>query len=93
MHINTCAFIDPAKAEKYLNSNTGNRTMRPGLAEKYAADAKELYEKLIATHIGLNPEAQRQMIAGEMEVDSGQISNTIAGLGPPAHWIPTSADR
>lgn len=31
--------------------------------------AAKLVKKLIATHIGLNPEAQRQMIAGEMEVE------------------------
>ncbi len=32
--------ITPAKAEKYLNSNKSNRTMRAGVAEKYAADMR-----------------------------------------------------
>jgi hypothetical protein len=32
--------VTPAKAEKWLNQNTGNRKMRPGVAEKYAADMK-----------------------------------------------------
>ncbi len=31
--------------------------------------AAKMVKKLIATHIGLNPEAGRQMIAGEMEVE------------------------
>ncbi len=32
--------ITPAKAEKYLNLNKGNRSMREGVAEKYAADMR-----------------------------------------------------
>lgn len=30
--------VTPTKAEKWLNLNNGNRKMRPGVAEKYAAD-------------------------------------------------------
>jgi acetate CoA/acetoacetate CoA-transferase alpha subunit len=45
-----------------------NDAGRPGLGVAKLVDAK-LVKKLIATHIGLNPEAQRQMVAGEMEVE------------------------
>lgn len=31
-------IVTPAKAEKWLNSNTNNRKLRPGVAERYAAD-------------------------------------------------------
>lgn len=36
--ITTTERITPAKAEKYLNENKGNRSLREGVAEKYAAD-------------------------------------------------------
>lgn len=36
----TTETITPALAEKWLNSNTGNRTMRPGVAERYAKDMR-----------------------------------------------------
>lgn len=36
----TIENITPAKAETWLNKNCGNRAMRPGIAEKYAADMK-----------------------------------------------------
>ena len=45
-----------------------NDAGRPGYGIAHLVAAK-LVKKLIATHIGLNPEAQRQMIAGEMEVE------------------------
>ena len=46
--------------------------------------AAKLVRKLIATHIGLNPEAQRQMIAGEMEVElcpQGTLAERIRAGG------------
>jgi acetate CoA/acetoacetate CoA-transferase alpha subunit len=45
-----------------------NDAGRPGYGVAHLVTAK-LVKKLIATHIGLNPEAQKQMIAGEMEVE------------------------
>ncbi len=45
-----------------------NDAGRPGIGTAKLVDAK-LVKKLVATHIGLNPEAQRQMVAGEMEVE------------------------
>lgn len=45
-----------------------NDAGRPGYGIAHLVAAK-LVKKLIATHIGLNPEAQRQMIAGEMEIE------------------------
>ena len=45
-----------------------NDAGRPGFGIAKLVSAK-LIKKLIATHIGLNPEAQKQMIAGEMEVE------------------------
>jgi len=45
-----------------------NDTARPGFGIGKLIDAK-LVRKLVATHIGLNPETQRQMMAGEMTVE------------------------
>jgi acetate CoA/acetoacetate CoA-transferase alpha subunit len=45
-----------------------NDTATPGLGIGKLIAAK-LVKKLIASHIGLNPETQRQMIAGELEVE------------------------
>jgi acetate CoA/acetoacetate CoA-transferase alpha subunit len=46
--------------------------------------AAKLIKKLIATHIGLNPETQRQMIAGEIEVElcpQGTLAERIRSGG------------
>src|SRR6476660_5773954 len=45
-----------------------NDTARPGFGIGELIDAR-LVRKLVATHIGLNPETQRQMMAGEMTVE------------------------
>jgi acetate CoA/acetoacetate CoA-transferase alpha subunit len=45
-----------------------NDTAAPGKGIGKLVDAK-LVRKAIVSHIGLNPETQRQMMAGEMEVD------------------------
>ena len=45
-----------------------NDTAMPGVGIGKLIDAK-LVRKMIASHIGLNPETQRQMIAGDLEVD------------------------
>lgn len=44
-----------------------NDTARPGIGVGRLIDAK-LVRRLIASHIGTNPETQRQMIAGELDV-------------------------
>jgi acetate CoA/acetoacetate CoA-transferase alpha subunit len=45
-----------------------NDTASPGIGIGKLVDAKAL-RKVIASHIGLNPETQKQMIAGGLEVD------------------------
>ena len=45
-----------------------NDTARPGLGIGKLVDAG-LVSRMIASHIGLNPETQQQMIAGKMAVD------------------------
>jgi len=45
-----------------------NDTAAPGRGIGKLVDAK-LLRKLIVSHIGLNPETQRQMMAGELEVE------------------------
>lgn len=45
-----------------------NDTAMPGKGVGKLVSAK-LLRKVIASHIGLNPEAQRQMMAGELEVE------------------------
>ncbi|TCO74161.1 3-oxoacid CoA-transferase subunit A [Rhodovulum euryhalinum] len=46
----------------------GNDTCRPGQGVGKLIDAG-LVTRAIVSHIGLNPEAQRRMIAGEMEIE------------------------
>ncbi len=64
-----------------------NDSARPGVAIGQLIDAKAV-DRLIASHIGTNPETQRQMIAGELKVDlcpQGSLAERIrsggAGLG------------
>ena len=45
-----------------------NDTARPGVGVGKLIDARAV-TRLIASHIGTNPETQRQMLAGEVEVD------------------------
>ena len=45
-----------------------NDTASPGIGIGKLVDAKAL-RKVIASHIGLNPETQKQMIAGELQVE------------------------
>ena len=45
-----------------------NDTAAPGSGIGKLVDAK-LLRKAIVSHIGLNPETQRQMMAGELEVE------------------------
>jgi acetate CoA/acetoacetate CoA-transferase alpha subunit len=60
-----------------------NDTARPGVGIGQLIDAK-LIKKLIVTHIGTNPETQRQMIAGEIEVElvpQGTLAERIRAGG------------
>ena len=75
-----------------------NDTAAPGKGIGKLVQAK-LVRKVIASHIGLNPETQRQMMAGEMEVElvpQGTLSNASApgGMGSAAFSRkPVSARR
>lgn len=60
-----------------------NDTARPGFGIGRLIDAK-LVKRLVATHIGTNPETQRQLIAGEMIVDlcpQGSLIERIRAAG------------
>ncbi len=62
-----------------------NDTARPGVGIGKLVDHKAV-AKLIVSHIGTNPETQRQMIAGEVEVDlvpQGTLAERVrcAGYG------------
>jgi acetate CoA/acetoacetate CoA-transferase alpha subunit len=60
-----------------------NDTGMPGLGTGKLIGAK-LVSRLIASHIGLNPETQRQMMAGELEVElvpQGTLAERIRAGG------------
>ena len=60
-----------------------NDTARPGVGIGRLIDAK-LVKHLVATHIGTNPETQRQLIAGEMIVElcpQGSLIERIRAAG------------
>ncbi|MDR3438393.1 3-oxoacid CoA-transferase subunit A [Telmatospirillum sp.] len=60
-----------------------NDTARPGLGIGQLIDAK-LVKRLIVTHIGTNPETQRQMIAREIDVElvpQGTLAERIRAGG------------
>ena len=62
-------IIDEIVRQKKRNLTViANDTAQPGRGIGKLIDAK-LLRKTVASHIGLNPETQRQMIVGEMEVE------------------------
>lgn len=70
-----------------------NDTARPNIGIGKLIDAKAV-SRLIATHIGTNPETQRQMIAGEIQVElvpQGTLAERIraAGFGLGGVLTPT----
>lgn len=70
-----------------------NDTARPQLGIGRLIDAK-LVKKVIVSHIGTNPETQRQMMAGELEVElcpQGTLAERIraAGYGLGGALTPT----
>jgi len=71
-----------------------NDTARPGFGIGRLIDAK-LVRRLVVSHIGTNPETQRQMIAGEITVDlvpQGTLAERIraAGFGLGGVLTPTA---
>ncbi|HYG86810.1 MAG TPA: 3-oxoacid CoA-transferase subunit A [Azospirillum sp.] len=71
----------------------GNDTARPGVGIGKLIAAK-LVRRVITSHIGTNPETQRQMIAGETEVElvpQGTLAERIraAGFGLGGVLTPT----
>src|SRR4051812_40831779 len=72
-----------------------NDTARPGVGIGKLIDAK-LVRKVITSHIGTNPETQRQMLAGEIEVElvpQGTLAERIraGGYGLGGVLTPTGA--
>jgi len=60
-----------------------NDTGRPGFGIGCLIDARAV-KRLVASHIGTNPETQRQMIAGEIEVElcpQGTLAERIRAAG------------
>src|SRR5262245_37765105 len=64
----------------------GNDTATPerGVGRLIAAKA---VRKLIATHIGTNPETQRQMLAGELEVELAPQGTLIERIRAGGHGL------
>ena len=60
-----------------------NDTARPGIGIGQLIDARAV-RRLIVTHIGTNPETQRQMIAGELDVElvpQGTLAERVRARG------------
>lgn len=60
-----------------------NDTARPGVGIGKLIEAK-LVRKVVVTHIGTNPETQRQMLAGDLEVElvpQGTLAECIRAAG------------
>lgn len=93
------AGTPPGLIEELLRQNKrdltviANDTARPGVGIGKLIDAKRV-RKVIVSHIGTNPETQRQMIAGEIEVDlvpQGTLAERVraGGFGLGAVVTPT----
>ena len=63
-----------------------NDTALPGVGIGKLVDAKAL-RKVVASHIGLNPETQRQMLAGEMEVELVPQGTLIERIRSAGHGL------
>lgn len=63
-----------------------NDTALPGVGIGKLVDAKVL-RKVVASHIGLNPETQRQMIAGELEVELVPQGTLIERIRAAGHGL------
>ena len=62
----------------------GNDTAAPGKGIGKLVDAK-LVRKTIVSHIGLNPETQRQMMSGELEVELVPQGTLVERIGAAGH--------
>ena len=63
-----------------------NDTALPGVGIGKLVDAKAL-RKVVVSHIGLNPETQRQMLAGEMEVELVPQGTLIERIRSAGHGL------
>jgi acetate CoA/acetoacetate CoA-transferase alpha subunit len=68
-----------------------NDTASPGRGIGKMIAAKSV-QKVIVSHISLNPETQRQMTAGELEVELVPQGTLIAHLSP-ARYLRPSTER
>ena len=73
-----------------------NDTARPGVGIGKLIDAQAASPMSIASHIGTNPETQKQMLAGELEVElvpQGTLAERIraGGVGPRRRPHPDGA--
>ena len=64
----------------------GNDTAAPGRGIGKLVDAK-LLRKVVVSHIGLNPETQRQMMAGELEVELVPQGTLIERIRAGGHGL------
>jgi acetate CoA/acetoacetate CoA-transferase alpha subunit len=67
----------------------GNDTAMPGKGIGKLVDAK-LLRKVVASHIGLNPETQRQMMAGGLEVELVPQGTLIERIRAAGHGLGVS---
>ena len=63
-----------------------NDTARPGVGIGRLIDAR-LVRRVIASHIGTNPETQRQMIAGQIEVELSPQGTLIERIRAGGHGL------
>jgi acetate CoA/acetoacetate CoA-transferase alpha subunit len=78
-----CLMDELIRQGKHDLTVIGNDTAMPGVGIGKLITAK-LVRKVIASHIGLNPETQRKMIANEMEVElvpQGTLIERIRAAG------------
>src|ERR1700730_2668604 len=68
-----------ARQDKRDLTVIANDTAMPGKGIGKLVQAK-LLRKIIVSHIGLNPETQRQMMAGELEVELAPQGTLIARI-------------
>jgi len=80
-------LIDEIVRQKKQNLTViANDTAAPGRGIGKLISAK-LVHKVIASHIGLNPETQRQMMAGELEVDLVPQGTLIERIRAGGHGL------
>ena len=78
-----CVIDELVRQEKRDLTVIGNDTALPGVGIGKLVSAN-LVRKVIASHIGLNPETQKKMLAGQMEVElvpQGTLIERIRAAG------------